>query len=78
MTVDIARDRSKAFKIEKKKMKNEKKSNNNFLLLLFYVGKFTFSWKTYLEKLILTYFNVEFDNNGLYLLIVYFRHIASI
>ena len=32
-------------------MKNEKKSNNSFLLLLFYIGKFIFCQKTYLEKL---------------------------
>ena len=32
-------------------MKNEKKSNNSFLLLLFYIGKFTFCQKTYLDKL---------------------------
>ena len=42
---------AKTLKIEKTKTKNEKKSNNSFLLLLFYIGKFIFCQKTYLEKL---------------------------
>ena len=109
----------------KKEKKNEKKLSNSSLLLLFYIGKFIFCQKTYLEKLGLycyiyftvfcfffhvaghwkssntnahidihcfyrrhtsiqntwlytRYFDADFDNNGLFLLFVYFRYKPSI
>ena len=49
----IARDRKKNVEKRERKTKNQKKPNNNniFLLLLFYLERFIYCSKTYLEKL---------------------------
>ena len=52
--LDIERDRRKTLKKKERKTKNEKKSNNNnniFSLLFFYIEKFIFYQKKYLDKL---------------------------
>ena len=63
MAIGIARDRSKTLKKEKK-TKHEKKSINSVLVLLFYIRKFIV-------------FYYYFDNKGLFLLFVYFRHVPK-
>ena len=51
---DIARGRRKTLKKQKEKQrmaKNQTIATNIFLLLLFYIEKYIFCWKTYLENL---------------------------